>query len=148
MHGSIETKGVPETVYALHELGVRAGDVRRVSSTVERVFHESERRIFDRAGPGWPPLAASTRQRKQREGLSPELLRATDALYESLTGGAGGTELVTRDSFRFGTSVPYARFHEGGEGVPRRSLTDLTPNDRKQVTQALERFIVDGTVRW
>lgn len=121
--------------------------MRAVGQTIERVFSASEQRVFDRAGPGWPPLATSTRRRKREQGLDPAILRATDALYRSLTtpNDSEGIQTAAPDSFRLGTSVPYARFHDAGIGTPRRKLIDLSPADRKQITKALERYIADGT---
>ncbi len=129
----------------LQLMGVRASDIRRLQE-VRSIFHRSEERRFAAGGPGWPPLADSTRERKQ----DPRILRATGALYRSLTAASASDQIDERrpDRLEFGTAVPYARFHEyGTRNMPRRVLIDLRPPERDEIRGVLERYIAKGSVR-
>lgn len=140
---AVEVEGAEKATYDLEQLGVRARDIRPAARTVRRVFTRSEETRFSRQGPGWPPLADTTRERKRREHLDPRVLRAKQVLYRSLASPQAALQLDRhgRQEFEFGTEVPYARFHEVGRGVPKRKLIDLRPDERRQIDEAIGEFI-------
>jgi phage gpG-like protein len=141
----VTQKGAGKAALNLHRLGERARQNRPAARKVDRVIARSEKDRFAKEGPGWPDLAASTRARKEREGLPTEILRASGALYRSLTeGGSDHVDTWTPDEFRFGTEVPYAVYHDVGQGVPKRKLIELTVSDRRRITEAIADWVVDG----
>jgi phage gpG-like protein len=143
----IEQHGAGKAALDLEQLGRRAHTATRdTSSTVGGIFRQSEQRRFDAGGPGWPPLADSTREKKERLGQDPRVLRATEVLYRSLTEPQAAMQIDEHspDEIRFGTTVPYARFHDTGHGVPQRTLIELRPGERRQITEALETYIARG----
>jgi phage gpG-like protein len=139
----IEVKGEEKAAADLAALGVRAGDIRPLSYKVRTIFRKAEQERFDYSGPGWPPLADSTRERKARQGLDPRAMRAKETLYRSLTSPRASFQVDRRDrtEFEFGTTVPYAHFHETGRGVPARPLIDLTPRQQHDINDAIAAFI-------
>lgn len=139
----IKQHGTAKAVSDLAKLGERGSDIRRVSEKVRSVYRKAEERTFDQSGPGWPPLADTTRDRKLREGLDPRPLRATGALYRALTAARAAGQIDIREptEFRFGTTLPYARFHDSGEGVPQRKPIQLTVAERRQIEQLISAFI-------
>jgi phage gpG-like protein len=140
----VEQRGAGKAALDLKALGVRARDVRRVRREVRDVFEASEQRRFA-GGAGWPPLADSTRERKAAQGLDPRILRATNALYRSLTSSAAGSlDEAERDAFQFGSTLYYAGFHDTGKGVPKRDLIELRPSERNEVTRILGDYIIKG----
>jgi phage gpG-like protein len=143
----IEQHGAGKAALDLEQLGRRARTATRdTASTVGAIFRQSEQRRFDAGGPGWPPLAEATREKKQQQGLDPRILRATEVLFRSLTEPQAAMQIDEHapDQMRFGTTVPYARFHDTGQGVPERTLIELRPSERRQITEALETYIARG----
>lgn len=139
--------GVSRAVFDLEQLGVRGKDVRPIARKIRRLFQQSSRRRFERKGPGWPPLADSTREKKQMLGQDPRLMRVTNRLFKSLTATSGPDQYDQADPERlvFGTTVEYARFHQfGTQMMPMRQLQDLTLGERRQVDKLVLDWISRG----
>ena len=144
---TVTERGAAKAAVDLAQLARRAADVRPAAEKAHDVFRRSEERTFQTRGDGsWPPLKASTRAIKARHGQNPAILRATDTLYRSLTerSAEGQIDQARPDELRFGTSVPYARFHETGQGVPKRELIKLRPAEHDQITEVLGDYIAKG----
>jgi len=111
---------------------------------VEKLQFESE---GEYGSGGWAPLAESTIERKAREGWNEGILRATDALMNSLTtDGAGSIVEVASDYLRYGTSIPYAPFHQSGTAVPmpQRRVVQLPEGERRSLVRIVQRYIMTG----
>ena len=95
---------------------------RNVSPIMLEYLRETVRQYYlSQGGPGgpWPPLAASTVAKKGHATI----LLESGRLIASLTGRTADSILdVARLSMRYGTQVPYAKYHEAGEGVPERAF--------------------------
>ena len=142
---TIHERGVSKTVLDLRELGRRGSDMRPIASHVRRIVQGSARHRFDTSG--WRQLAEATKARKAAQGLDPRILRATERLYYSLTSSSGSDQVDKRQRLvlAFGTSVPYARFHQIGTGtMPARPVLDLTVPERQQVTDAVRDWVAEG----
>jgi phage gpG-like protein len=150
---AIEQRGAGVAAVHLARMGKRARDVRDASYKVRTVFRKAEESRFRSNGAGtWQGLADSTRQRKAAMGQDPRILRATGALYKSLTAPRASNQVDERkpDALRFGTSVPYAAFHDTGRGVPRRQLIDLTGAERRAIEDEIAKYVASETKgdRW
>jgi phage gpG-like protein len=143
----VEANGVKKTHAALINVGKRANDVRPAFADVRAVVRESNEARFGSRGDGsWPPLKDSTKAAKARHGQDPRVLRASGALFKSLTANRAKGQVNRKkpDLFRIGTSLYYARFHDLGEGgVPVRKLMDLTDSDMRKINGKLEDFIAN-----
>jgi phage gpG-like protein len=97
---------------------------------------------------GWPQLAESTLKAKARKGQASWIERATETLFNSLTGETGDSLAETsNDWLRYGTSVPYAIFQQTGtSSMPQRRLVQLTEIERKELTKMVQRFLMTGEV--
>jgi phage gpG-like protein len=96
---------------------------------------------------GWQGLAESTIETKKRKGLESEILRATNALMESLTGGSGSIIEVTDEWLRFGTSLNYAGIHQAGSpktNLPQRRVMQLPEGERRNIAKIVQRYILTG----
>jgi phage gpG-like protein len=148
----LDVFGDKQVARELLRLGDRAADARPAWNAIIDRLLLLEREQFDseggRASGGWKPLAPSTVADKARRDLDPRILHATGRLRDSLTRRTGGD--AVREShpneMRFGTDVPYARYHQQGTGrMPRRREIELTETDRHQMfVQVLQRFLVTG----
>lgn len=141
---TITERGAGKAARDVNQLGRRASDVRPATSAVRTAFRQAEERRFDTGGAGsWPKLAEATREWKARRGLDPRILRATGALYRAMTAARAAGQVDERhpDELHFGTTLPYAKYHEQGKGVPKRDPIELTSQDRHKITQAIEKYI-------
>lgn len=130
----------------LVRFGEHAGDARPALRSIASFMRLTELQRFDRQGPGWARLKPATVERKVRAGLDPRILRATEEMRQSLVGrGTGHVEEVTAASLRFGTTVPYAKFHQTGTSrMPQRRVVDFTEAQKREITKRLQRWIVTG----
>jgi phage gpG-like protein len=102
------------------------------------------------ASGGWAPLALSTIQEKDRKGLSPHILQATGRLRDSLTRkfDPSHVERLSEDSLTFGTTVPYAIFHQTGtRRMPRRPPVALSEDDKRLIVKGIQRALLAGVRR-
>lgn len=144
---TITERGAGKAARDVDRLGQRARDIRPATSTIRTQFRTAEERLFDTGGHGqWPKLAEATRQLKAKRGSDPRILRATGALYRALTSAKAAGQLDVRHptELRFGTTIPYATFHDLGKGVPQRKPIDLTSHDRDRITKAIEEYVAKG----
>src|SRR5262249_31960980 len=144
MSASIETKGVGKAVESIASLGHRAGDIRRTGDAVKRVYSQSNARRF--AQSPWVPLAASTIERKRRQGLPLKPLVAKGALMRSLTASSGRGQIDKRenDELRFGSRLYYAAWQQGTIFQPERKIIELSWVEHKMVTNIISRYIAKG----
>jgi phage gpG-like protein len=107
----------------------------------------AERERFAGVGPRWRPLAASTVARDVRGHRDPRPLVLTGTLMRSLTVRGAPHQIVrlTPSSLSFGTGLFYARFHQRGKGVPRRTVVGLTRVQRQSVVAELRRLLLEDT---
>ena len=87
----------------------------RLKDWVQHNFEEAGGLLDDQPS-GWPRLSAATLAAKRGRGQSAQPLVATGRLR------AGFTAAANNDSAEVSNSVPYARFHQLGDGVPRRAV--------------------------
>lgn len=107
------------------------------------VLETAHQGYFDRSespgGDPWPPLAPYTVRRKGHDTILVE----TGRLRSSLT--RRGRDAIRETSHRgliFGTEVPYAYFHQDGEGVPQREHVGMN----EETLQILLDDVLDATV--
>lgn len=119
------------------------------------LIQEGERQaFFEERTPGgepWAPLSPVTIAMKgARSGhvaAHSTILIDTGRLFESLTtpDGTSDTIWITGDRFlTFGTSVPYAIFHETGTArMPARPAVGLSDETADQIADKIGEFVVD-----
>lgn len=122
----------------------RAADVRPALVKVNKDLAADGRRLFDSRGASgahgrWPERA--------RPKPHP-LMRDTGRLFDSLAKprGAGRVFDARPDGFAYGTSVPYAKKHQQGLGVPRRRVIDPTQDQQQRNARTIARYIETGEV--
>lgn len=141
----IEIQGARKAAVDLHALGERGSDIRRVSEKVRSVYRRSTTRRFASMGLGsWPQLATSTLERKRRGGYDTQAMRRTGDLERALTAPRASNQIDRRDrtEFRFGTTLPYAPYHDAGTGgEKRRELIELTANERAEISRLISAYV-------
>lgn len=119
------------------------------------LIQECESKAFNEqrepGGMPWAPLAPATIARKgARSGIIGQhstILVDTGRLFESLTLALGTSDTIwtTGDDFLvFGTSVPYAIFHETGTSrMPARPHVGLNEETVDKIGDKVAEFVVD-----
>jgi phage gpG-like protein len=132
----------------LEGVGSRAASPVGALRDVATVLRAGERTRFA-SGRGWRRLDPDTRSRKSRMNLPAQRLVGTGRLRRSLTERGGeNIETVRPTELRFGTRVPYARYHQTGlGGVPRRRLVMVSREQRTRIHFILRDYIVEPRAR-
>ncbi|MDQ3744185.1 MAG: phage virion morphogenesis protein [Acidobacteriota bacterium] len=146
----LKIEGLDEMLSALDRFADEMVDFRRVEQPLKERFHAMERGQFGsqgaRGGTSWKPLSRAYAIRKEREYPGQPLERRTGALERSLIGGTPDSiSRVDKESFEFGSSLPYAQAQHGGTArTPARPLVAPTLADE----EAFARIILADAVRF
>lgn len=145
---SIETRGVARTHRALMAVSRRGADARPAWPMVLDMLQGQAQRRFTTEGrdAGWEPVAGTTVARDVRTNRDPRLMRTTGKLERALTAdrARGGVRRRGKTQLRFGTSLPYAVFHQEGRGVPKRILVEMDAMTQARAARMLERYMAHG----
>jgi phage gpG-like protein len=141
-----EIHGVPAIHHELVRIRDRALNGAPVLAAILADMRKLEIELFDTEGRGeWPELSAATLERKAKEGYPSKILQATEQLYDSLSGGlssAGHVERITEDEIVFGTTVPWARYHqEGTAKMPARPPVDVREEDVRRWSKMIHAYV-------
>lgn len=142
MEIELYVKGDEQAADALDRLGTQATDARTAFSQIMDTLITGERALWVRRS-GWPKLAVSTRQRKDRD---PRPMYETGALEQSLTmrRAPNAVRTIRDDEMRFGTNIPYARYHQNPKGGPKRQVVKVTPATRRNIRSLILEHIMEG----
>lgn len=148
MRFELHTVGDKQAARRLSMLGDRADRSRPMLEEIADELIAGERRQF-RTGAGWPPLAASTRERKRRQHLPAKVLHASGDLERALTTRRAPGQLLvfSRHQVRFGIKggrapAYYGRFHQKGKGVPKRIVVPApTAQTRRAMAEVVRRHL-------
>jgi phage gpG-like protein len=144
----ITERGAATAALHLRQVGERAADPRPAFDKIGRDLQQSEAAWFATRGEGtWPPLAQQTEEFKAAQGLRSEPLVATGRLRESLVRRSAAK--TTGTELRYGTDVPYARFHEyGTANMPRRPpLVPASPRIRRTMNDTVRQHVLGKDYR-
>ena len=155
MRFDFEVDGDVQVSRKLLRLGEYAGDATPVFDSMADDIIKLTKRQFDTQGSsgsgGWDQLKPETIRRKanHKPPLDPRILRATGALFNSLTSRGGSNQILEtkKDSLTFGTKLPYSGVHQrGGGSVPQRRPVEFSKRDRNGLVKSLQRYIMTGQV--
>lgn len=91
----------------------RMRDARPIFAAMKPRWLSVTKRVFQSQGiPRWKPLKSSTLRSRRYPGKP--ILRQSERLFRSVTGGAGMIWNMGPRSLRYGSSVFYGRFHQYG----------------------------------
>lgn len=143
----IDSLGEQTIARQLIRLNGRIDDLRPAMESIIRQVRAGEERQFDSQGGygsgGWAKLKESTKAFKARNNLDPRILHATGDLRESLTSDKKGGFAITRfDGLDFGTTIPYAEFHQKGKGVPVRRPAQFPESDRRAWVKTIQDHVL------
>jgi hypothetical protein len=97
-----------------------------------------------RGSGGWPALSPNYARWKAAHYPGKPILQREGDLIESLTERPLGVEVILPHYMAIGSDVDHGRYHQGGDGLPRRRPVELTEADRRRWVKILQRHIVHG----
>lgn len=151
---TFSTAGADEVGGALAMMDSIASDWRGAWPAVAARLRRQIREDFDSEGAGgrsgkWARLSKRYRRWKERHYPGRKILELTYRLRDSLTAASHPDAVEIRDAafLFFGSSVPYAGYHQSGtEKMPRRP--PISPTDRDVYEWVVEmRQYMDGALR-
>lgn len=140
----IEAPGADQLARRLQRWGTAIEDARPAFERMRSVLTGGEAQVFDSQGVAlgkqWPQAAATGHKTDDR------LLVATGALRASLAAQTSDSEWFTSPTeMRFGTTVPYAHFHETGTSrMPARPMVGMPPAIAREIVNIMHRFSVEN----
>jgi phage gpG-like protein len=141
-HVSIEAPDAEALAQRLQRFAASVSDARPAFEAMLPYLNRGEEQAWSTSGAAlgthWPPAADPERK------VDPRMLVATGALRASLAGQTGESERVaTSTELRFGTRVPYARFHEDGTSrMPARPFLGVPDSMSRELVAIMDRYTV------
>ncbi len=124
------------------------------SQAFKDIVYGSEKKQFATEGEhgsgGWAKLNEVYEARKARQYPDKPILQRTGRMFKSLTSpvSPGAVYTASRHSVTFGTTVPYAIYHQKGtKDMPERKPIEFTDGERQQIIKAMAAhvFKIQGT---
>lgn len=151
MRADLEVRGDKEAAARLSQLGNQAVNTGPLLTAIGVLIQEGLRRNFETQGAylggkgaPWPKLSPETLSRKTQSHKPLDLMRVTDALRQSLSGGQGHVFRVAKTQVRVGTKDFRARIHQGGtpQGEPARKLVGIARIDAIRIFGMIRRHLL------
>lgn len=131
----------------LETVSLRAQDASPVWEVLADRFLGDERRQFDTEGGfgsgRWAPLSHNYAAWKAQHYPGRGILVRTGELRESLTNGPQ-IRAITPSAMAVGSAVEHGKYHQRGDGVPKRPPVELPESERREWVRAVQRFITTG----
>lgn len=147
MPSAVTHSGDRAAASSIREVGERGSDIRGASAKVRTVYRQAQERRFRSSGFGtWAPLKRSTVAIKASAHKPSEPMVRSGALKRSLTAARASAQVDerTKSELVFGTTLPYATFHEEGKGKAKRSLVDFPEKDERAMAEAMRDYVTEG----
>lgn len=155
---SLSVEGVPVVSRTLSLSRAAVRDLRPAWQDIAEDFWKGEAAVFRRQGAvegysRWQALSPTYKDRKVARGYSSKILIASGALMASVTrpNALGSVFVAKKQSFRIGTKIPYAIYHQsrrprrmGSDGkpiLPRRDFIRVTERQKKRWVKYIQAFV-------
>lgn len=141
MQVDVTVRGDQEAARLCDRLSRRLFDGSPQFRGIVDLLLESQAERFAGRGTRWRKLSRST---IRREGPHRPLV-LTGLLMRSLTvpSARGQILRITPSTLTFGTRIFYARFHQKGEGVPRRTVVGLSKPQKHSIVAEWGRLLME-----
>jgi phage gpG-like protein len=133
----ITVDGAQEFEASIQRFASEIDDYREAWDEIGAYMAEVVERRFSSEGPGWAPLSPAYAAWKQANYGGASILVRTGAMRGSMA-----VQDVSSKSMEFGTSNPYATYHQHGTSrMPMRRIIELDANDTRNIHRIFARFI-------
>lgn len=143
---SVTVQGKTEFERAFNRISAAAEDFTPVWDGVRDWLKSRLRHQFNAEGSvvRWQSLSPDYSEWKQIHYPGTKILERTGHLKESLTTGNSDTiDRETKTLFEYGTRTAYGKYHQEGDGVPERKIFDFDERDRRDMTEAIQRPLIE-----
>lgn len=148
---TVETDGFVALDRAFNRIEQQISDFRSIWPNVTKVVYGIFGKAFDTegastAGGKWKALTPKYAKWKAAHYPGQPILRATNALFESLTDpeAAGAIYRPERDELIIGTKDPKGRGHQRGAGhLPVRQIMAFTERDKRDIQKSIQVGLVE-----
>lgn len=148
----IETLGAERFVRGFNRFEAEMRDLREPFGVIAEDFAETAERNFGAVGTPekWAPLSPEYAKWKAKVRPGRQILVFDGKMYESLRGvrtgfGPDTVRDIQAQRAEFGTTVPYAIFHQTGtRKMPRRKPVQLTDQDKRRWARVIHEWAVKG----
>lgn len=161
MAGAAETLDLGQLPAALAAIGTPPKDYAALIKKFVVLLSSEAKRSFDEgsspSGVPWAPLKRERRRKRERRtkkgkgggGSGQKPLRNTGILMQSVTaGGVGHVEQLGPSGLVYGTTVPYAGYHQRGtRHIPARPFLGLSPRALGIIQQMTADFVARQVAR-
>jgi hypothetical protein len=151
---NFEVEGEMQAKVYLVGLADRMRDMQPAWRRIKTILTQhTEQRFRDEGGADswWPPLAPTTILEKQLLGFGDKgILERTGRLRYSFQGGRDHIYQVDRQSFVWGSRVPYGIYHQSHlprRKLPRRAMIYIDKNVLSKIIQVIRRWIEYGVIQ-
>lgn len=153
---TVEVYGDEIVARELEATAMRALSMEPLWTAIGRRMEEAVAAHFasegSRSGEPWEPLSNEYMWRKWQQGESLDIMRASEALYNSLTGPGGhSVRAGSADTFVFGSTLPQFAFHQDRPAdapYPERLPVDFTNADELELADMMLSYIVGSLDRF
>lgn len=139
-----------ETVFSreINRFSNGVSDFRIVAPTILTTLRSIVADQFATQGRGlWRPLSKRYAAQKAQKYPGKTVLRRTDRMYDSLVKRTASSIVsINKNELTYGTSVPFASFHQTGtRKMPARKIIALTEGDKDKIIKAVQARLVKLT---
>lgn len=150
MYVVVETYGEELVARELEAVGARGDNMEPLWPAFIRKLEAIQREQFAtdgaRSGNRWPENNEAYMWSKWQKGYSLETMKATEALYDALTGTTGDSvRNITPTTLEFGADLPQFRIHQDynpASNFPERTPIDLTEGDARDFAEVMMDYVV------
>lgn len=151
----VHTYGAELVAAELEGMAQRASSMRpiwpEVNRRLERIMREQFESEGARGGERWPELSYGWLYHKFRTGQSLTILRASEEMYDALTGTTSDSiRNETDTTFEFGADLDQFRIQQDyspASNFPERRPINLTMRDEEEFAELFEQYVLGSVNR-
>ena len=141
----ITIDGIPRVLSLFSRFGDAADNLEGAFEEIGDDFKRMESERFAAGGPGWAPLTPRYAAWKSAHYPGRPILTREGSLREGLSGGSRYIQRISRKEGEYGTSVPWAIYHQRGTSrMVARKPIEVKSADRTRWARIIQRHVVSA----
>ena len=149
---SISQKDIKMLKFNFGKITRRTADLRPIFQVSTKDLRRDLAEVFRTQGAvmgeRWVGLTNSTKKARIKAGFKPApILVRTGVLRRSLLGGAGNVNIMLPTTWKYGTDISYAIYHQSTaprKKIPRRPFLYMSPKTRGNLVRRIHKYVITG----